>query len=169
MNNISLPKRVDGKYLDLYARIYESNQQLLESYADKIRQAYKVDEFEIKTESHGILKFHRDFNYLRIDMINHDKLMYNIYEEGFEYLGKKLTGTVLINRKEKKFRIQIFYQDDKVEIEKRGLATEIWKKAIEIMERIGIEDYSGYTIETMVDVATKHLLSKLGNPFNQDR
>lgn len=169
MSNIDLPRNENGDYIDLYAKFYGNNEALMQAYAKKIKETYKVDSFQIKTESHGVLRFYRDRFTVSIDDINKNMLSYDIFEENIEYLGNKITGTIQIDRIKRIFLIQIFYQDDRVAIERRGLATEIWKNAIEIMEKIGIEDYRGYTIETMVDVATKHLLDKYGNPFNPDR
>ncbi len=169
MKDIELPRNSNGEYIDFYARIYGNNKELMQAYAQKIKEVYKIDSFEINTKSHGILRFYRNRFTISIDTLNKNELSYDIFEENIEYLGNKITGTIQIDRIKRIFLIQIFYQDDRVAIERRGLATEIWKNAIEIMEKIGIEDYRGYSIETMVDVATKHLLDKYGNPFNPDR
>ena len=161
----NLPKAPDGEYFDAIARIFGENEELMKKYEERIKKVYKVQAFELLTERHGTLKFHRGSAIISIDEIQEDKLKYLIYDENVEYLSFNLTGTILIDKKEKSFRIQIFYQDDIIPIERRGLATEIWKMAPKIMEIIGIDDYKDYTICTMVDEATMHLLNKYGNPF----
>lgn len=166
MDNNDLLKNSDGDYFDVIARIFGDNEELMNKYIERIKSVYKVQAFELPTESHGTLKFYRRGAIIGIDEIQEDKLMYIIFDENVEYLSNNFTGTILIDKKEKSFRIQIFYQDEITPIEKRGLATEIWKKADQIMKIIGIEDYKDYDICTMVDQATEHMMKKYGNPFN---
>ncbi len=164
MEKIDLPKRADGRYLDYYAQKWENHIPLLQAYAERIRGAYKVNDFNIQTEEHGTLVFHRAYVYITLDDINKDRLTYLIFKS-LENLGEKAIGAIQIDKKRKTLGIQIAYQDDYVLIERRGLATEIWKKAVQIMEILGIEDYKDYDIYTFVDEATKHLKEKYGNPF----
>ena len=168
MDDIDLPKRADGTFLDLYANIYKDDKQELLQYAKKVKEAYKIDEFELKTESHGILKFHRDRVILDTDILK-DCIMYDLFDENTEYLVGKPAGVIQIHKNSKEFGIQIVYQDDSLLIERRGLATEIWKKAKQIMKIIGIEDYMDYEIFTFVPEATEHLRKKYGNPFREEK
>ena len=164
MGEIDLPKGSNGEYLDMYAKIYLDDEDLLRKYAKRIREAYKVDSFEINTNMRGILKFYRECNKLNLDEIRKDYLMYDIFLEGIEYLNGESIGTIQIDKNKKEFGIQIFYQ-----VKERGYATEIWNKATEIMKKIGIEDYREYRIYTFVNKATDHLLGKYGNPFDVNR